>query len=68
MSEHDEGSTAHDEGEDLIAEVRATREAISARFGHDPHRLVAHYVERQKAHMDRLLRTPEPDRDGKSAA
>ena len=68
MKEHPEDSAAYDEGEDVIAEVRAAREAISARFGHDPHRLVADYVERQKAHTERLLRALEPDSDGKPAA
>lgn len=57
-----------DEGEDVIADVRAARERISERFGHDPHRLVAYYIERQKAHTDRLLRAAEPEHDGKSAA
>jgi hypothetical protein len=68
MKEHAEDGTVHDEGEDVIAEVRAAREAISARFGHDPHRLVAYCVERQKGHPERLLRVPEPEHDGKSAA
>lgn len=29
----------------LIDEIRAVRRKISAEFGHDPHRLVAHYME-----------------------
>ena len=57
-----------DQGEDVVAEVRAARERISERFGHDPHRVVAYYIERQRAHTDRLLRVREPDRDGKPAA
>ena len=40
-------------------EIRAIRHRISEQFGHDPARLVAHYMERQEQHRDRLLR-PEP--------
>ena len=36
----------------LIDEIRAVRRKISAEFGHDPRRLVAHYME-----MDRRART-----------
>ena len=35
----------------LIDEIRAVRRRISAEFGHDPRRLVAHYME-----MDRRTR------------
>ena len=35
----------------LIDEIRTTRRKISAEFGHDPRRLVAHYME-----MDRRMR------------
>jgi hypothetical protein len=49
-----------DEGEALIDEIRAVREEISARFGHDPARLVAYYIERQNRHPERLLRTAAP--------
>lgn len=58
----------HDEGDEVVAEVRAIRHRISERFGHDPYQLVAHYIERQEAHADRLIHAPEAERTGKSAA
>jgi hypothetical protein len=39
----------------VISEIRETRHRISARFGHDPRRLVAHYLQRQECHRDRLI-------------
>ena len=51
--------TFHDEGDDVIDEIRAIRHRLSEQFGHDPARLVAHYMERQQQHRDRLLR-PAP--------
>ncbi len=48
------------EVEEVIAEVRAVRHEISARFDHDPYRLVAYYMEQQKEHPERLVRAPEP--------
>jgi len=33
---------------ETIREIRETRKTISAKFGHDPKRLVAHYKEKQK--------------------
>ena len=53
----------------VIDEVRAIRQRISARFGHDPARLVAYYMELQKRHRDRLIDRPKtPERDDESAA
>ncbi len=40
----------------VIAEVREIRHRISARFGHDPEKLVAYYMELQKQYEDRLIR------------
>jgi hypothetical protein len=54
----DQAEGYHDDGDDVIAEVRAARHRISERFAHDPYRLVAYYMERQKAHADRLIRAP----------
>ena len=48
-----------DEVDEEIARIREVRHRISERFGHDPYRLVAHYMERQKEHRDRLLPAPE---------
>lgn len=39
----------------VIDEIREVRHRISARFDHDPTRLVAHYVELQKEHQHRLI-------------
>lgn len=41
----------------VIDEVREVRHRISARFGHDPARLVAYYIDLQKQYEDRLLKT-----------
>jgi hypothetical protein len=44
------------------------RKKISAEFGHDLEKLLAHYIEQQKQHRDRLLRpatarpADDPDR------
>jgi hypothetical protein len=56
-----------DDGNQVIADVRAARHRISQRFGHDPYKLVAHYIERQKSHLDRLILAPDGEQD-KSAA
>jgi hypothetical protein len=49
----DEPWTAVD---DAVEEVREIRRQISARFNHDPVKLVGHYMERQKRYGDRLDR------------
>jgi hypothetical protein len=53
-----------DAAEEEVARVRAARHQISERFGHDPYRLVAFYMECQKEHPERLVRAPggEPKR------
>ena len=38
-----------------IQRIRVARHKISERFDHDPEKLVAYYIERQKEHSDRLL-------------
>jgi hypothetical protein len=40
----------------VIDEIREIRHRISARFDHDPAKLVAHYMEFQKQYEDRLLK------------
>lgn len=52
--------TASDDDEE-ITRVRAARHQISERFGHDPYRLVAYYMEKQQAHRDRLVFPAEPE-------
>ncbi len=39
----------------IVAEVRRVRHEISARFGHDPKRLIEHYMEMQKEFPERLV-------------
>ena len=39
----------------VIDEIRAIRRQISARFDHDPYKLVEYYRELQKRHADRLI-------------
>ena len=41
----------------VIDEIRGVRHRISARFAHDPARLVAYYMELQKQYQDRLIET-----------
>lgn len=41
----------------VIDEVRKVRHQISERFGHDPSKLVAYYMEMQKQYEDRLMTT-----------
>ena len=38
-----------------IDEIRELRRRISARFDHDPARLVAYYIELQEQYRDRLI-------------
>lgn len=38
----------------VIKRIRDARHEISAKFDHDPEKLVAHYVELQKKYADRL--------------
>jgi hypothetical protein len=47
----------------VIDEIREVRHRISERFGHDPARLAAYYLELQEQYRDRLIdaaKTPEP--------
>lgn len=48
--------------DDAVEEVREARRRISARFNHDPVKLVEHYIERQKRHGDRLVDMPRSKR------
>ncbi|MGH7797514.1 MAG: hypothetical protein ACREQ2_21860 [Candidatus Binatia bacterium] len=47
-----------------IDEIRELRRHISARFDHDPVRLVAYYVKLQEQYRDRLIDTAKTS-DGK---
>lgn len=58
-----------EQSDPVIDEVRAIRQRISARFGHDPARLVAYYIELQERHRDRLIDRPNaPERGDETAA
>ena len=46
--------------EDPIDRIRRTRHEISAKFDHDPRKLVEHYMELQERHADRLITSPAP--------
>jgi hypothetical protein len=63
-----QSDTILEEDDEEITRVRAARHRISERFGHDPYRLVAYYMERQKEHQDRLVHASDSeaaDRDHK---
>jgi hypothetical protein len=57
--------TILEEDDEEITRVRAVRHRISERFGHDPYRLVAYYMERQKEHHDRLVHAPDSEVAGR---
>ena len=44
----------------VIDEIREVRHQISARFDHDPERLVAYYIELQRRYQDRLIESEKP--------
>jgi len=54
-----------DEGDAEIARIREVRHQISEEFGHDPYRMVAHYLELQKEHSERLVPAPHAQVAGK---
>ena len=45
----------------VIDELREVRHRISARFEHDPARMVAFYIEQQKQYQDRLIQAVAED-------
>ena len=52
----------------VIDEAREVRQRISARFDHDPTRLVAHYIKLQERHRDRLIDRPKTAERGDESA
>jgi hypothetical protein len=50
----------------IVDEVRQIRHEMSARFAHDPVRLIEYLMEFQEQYRDRLV--PAPSVPGKSAA
>jgi hypothetical protein len=66
MSMNDKSEpTLIDEDDEEIARIREVRHRISEEFGHDPYRLVAHYMELQKEHPEKLIPAPDPEIAGK---
>jgi hypothetical protein len=57
--------TLIDEGDEEIARIREVRHRISEQFGHDPYRLVAHYMELQKEHPEKMISAPHSEVSGK---
>ena len=43
--------------------VRKVRHEISARFDHDPKKVVEYYMELQKQYEDRLIKKPEAEKE-----
>ena len=43
-----------------ISRIREARRRISAQAGHDPKRLVEHYIRLQEKHKDRLKNAKRP--------
>ena len=52
----------------VIDEVREVRHRISERFGHDPDKLVAHYMQLQAKYRDRLIGMTNPALSGVQSA
>jgi len=50
-----------------IAEVRAARRRISEKYGHDPKKLIEHYIEMQKQFKERLVGSGGKEGSGKAA-
>lgn len=55
-----------DEGDAEIARIREVRHQISEQFAHDPYRMVAHYIELQKEHPEKLIPAPHSEVAGKT--
>lgn len=53
--------TSVDQGEEEIAAIREVRHRLSEQFGHDPYRVVAHLIELQKQHPEKLIPAPEAE-------
>jgi hypothetical protein len=46
--------------EPTLTRIRKARQRISAKCGHDPLKLVEHYIEFQKQYQDRLIPVNTP--------
>jgi hypothetical protein len=54
-----------DDGDEEINRIREVRHRISEEFGHDPYRLVAYYMERQREHPEKLVQAPDSELAGR---
>jgi hypothetical protein len=53
------------ETESALARVRKARHEISEELGHDPRKLIEHYINLQQQHRDRLVISPETPQKAK---
>jgi hypothetical protein len=60
-----EAVTNQESNDPVLDQVRSARHEISARFEHDPTRLIAYYMELQKEYRNRLLHDPEAEAVGR---
>jgi hypothetical protein len=67
MNEHAALPLSESAKDPVVDEVREVRRQISARFEHDPARLVAHYMELQQQYKERLL-SPNSSPDSEESA
>jgi hypothetical protein len=58
----------YDEGDEVIAEIRAVRHAISEECGHHPNKLVEYYLELERNDPGVYIDAPELEDDGRFAA
>jgi len=58
----------YDDGDEVIAEIRAVRHAISERCDHDPEKLVAYYMELERDDPGPYIPAPDLKATGRSAA
>jgi len=58
----------YDDGDDVIAEIRAVRRAISERCDHDPYKLVSYYMDLERGDPGPYIAAPTVNTSGKSAA
>jgi hypothetical protein len=52
----------------VIDEIREARARISAEFGHDPKKLIEHYIRLQQEHAERLIDAPRDQSRGQDDA
>lgn len=59
----------HDEGDEVIDEIRSVRRSISQEHQNDPYKLVAYYMAMERDDpASRYIPAPDPEASGKSAA